>query len=131
LGFDPSPNTMKSADIVFMSYFNSSVPALAAPVPGSYTPFNAYAFHTNPGAQWVIDDRYALDVGIPVFDTATAQARTGGKDDLTNKAASRDPDTGISTFSWSRKKVTGDPWDHDLHEGMTRIMFAFNPLTYV
>jgi hypothetical protein len=104
LGFDNDAGSMKNGDIVFMARYAD----------GSF----------------VIEDRFALDVGNPARDadlTTSYQAQC--KDDLFAKSAQLGAD-GVTTFRWSRLIDTGDTYcDHPFHTGATKIMFAFNPST--
>jgi hypothetical protein len=77
----------------------------------------------NPDGSFVIEDRYARDVGVPTPDSRLA----GCSEDLFNKDAALTSD-GTTTFTWSRLIIPNDTvCDHPFHTGITSVMFAFNP----
>ena len=60
---------MKNADIVFMAFFNDSDPATSLAEWATFSPYGTPAPPPPaPGQSWVIQDRFAKDVGIPVVD---------------------------------------------------------------
>jgi hypothetical protein len=67
----------------------------------------------------IINDEYAPTPGSHVKDTDL-----GGSDDLLQRAAGRN-DQG-TTIEWSRKLITGDPYDRSITPGKHVVMLAFS-----
>jgi hypothetical protein len=77
----------------------------------------------NSDGSFVIEDRYARDIGVPTPDSRLA----GCSEDLFNKNAVLSSD-GTTTFTWSRLIIPNDTvCDHPFHTGKTSVMFAFSP----